>query len=266
MDIMMTGWQDYAEIVQHHHTVTGTLKVLPRVWSPQLENARDILVYLPPSHEGEDRRYPVIYMHDAQNLFDRATSFAGEEWEVDETMQALSGEGLEAIVVGLPHGGANRLQEYNPFPYFRDGRGEAYLDFITDTLKPIIDRDFRTLPERAHTGLIGSSMGGLISLYGFFYRPDAFGFAGVMSPALWIAGGAIYGYVKDHAYVPGKLYLDNGTRESSARKMNALLTEKGYTPGENLRYVVEAEAEHTESAWARRLPDALRFLLTLIPG
>jgi len=173
----------------------------------------------------------------------------------------LSGEGLEAIVVGLPHAGGGRLQEYNPFAGFRGGRGEDYLDFITDTLKPIIDRDFRTKSERAHTGLLGSSMGGLISLYGLFYRSNVFGFAGAMSPALWIAGGAIYNYIQQHDFVPGKIYLDNGTRESSARKMNALLTEKGYTPGEDLFYVVEPEAEHRESAWARRLPDALRFLL-----
>jgi predicted alpha/beta superfamily hydrolase len=261
MDRIFSGWQDYAATVQHEPSVVGTLKVLPGVWSPQLDNGRDILVYLPPSYEHTNRRYPVVYMHDAQNLFDHATSYAGDEWEVDETMETLSGEGLEAIVVGLPHGGAQRLQEYNPFAYFRDGRGEAYLHFIADTLKPVIDRDFRTLPGREQTGLLGSSMGGLISLYGFFSLPQVFGFTGVMSPALWIAGGAIYNYVQNHDYVPGKIYLDNGTRESSARKMNAVRIDKGYGPDENLLYVVEDEAEHNEAAWARRLPDALRFLL-----
>ncbi len=262
MENTMTGWQDYEAVIQHrHHTVVGTLKVLSSVWSPQLNNHRDILVYLPPSYDATVRPYPVIYMHDGQNLFDRATSFGGQEWQVDETMEDLSREGLEAIVVGIPHMGASRVQEYNPFPDFRDGQGELYLDFITDILKPMIDRDFRTQPEREHTGLIGSSMGGLISLYGFFHRPQTFGFAGVMSPALWIAGGAIYDDVKASNFVPGKIYLDNGTRESSARKMNAILAEKGYATNRDLLYVIEQEGEHHEPAWARRLPDALRFLL-----
>lgn len=258
----MTGWQDYQDVIPHrHHTVVGTLKVLFDVWSPQLNNHRDILVYLPPSYDATVEPYPVVYMHDGQNLFDSATGFAGQEWQVDETMEALSREGLEAIVVGIPHMGASRIQEYNPFPEFRGGEGELYLDFLTDTLKPIIDRDFRALPDRDHTGLIGSSMGGLISLYGFFHRPHTFGFAGVMSPALWIAGGAIYEDVQDQPFVPGKIYLDNGTRESSARKMNAILAEKGYALNRDLKYVIEHEAEHHEPAWARRLPDALRFLL-----
>jgi predicted alpha/beta superfamily hydrolase len=262
VDLPMTGWQDYQAVIPHrHHTVVGTLKVLPSVWSPQLNNHRDILVYLPPSYDATVRPYPVIYMHDGQNLFDRSTGFAGQEWEVDETMESLSKEGLEAIVVGIPHMGASRVQEYNPFPNFRDGQGERYLDFITDTLKPMIDRDFRTQPEREHTGLIGSSMGGLISLYGFFHRAPVFGFAGVMSPAFWIAGGAIYDDVQSGDFVPGKIYLDNGTRESSARKMNAILTEKGYAANRDLLYVIEQEGEHHEPAWARRLPDALRFLL-----
>jgi predicted alpha/beta superfamily hydrolase len=263
MDSIMTGWQDYQSYVQHRsHTVVGTLIVMSSVWSPQLDNHRDILVYLPPTYNQTTRPYPVIYMHDAQNLFDRATGFAGQEWEVDETMEALSAEGIEAIVVGIPHMGAARMQEYNPFPDFRDGRGEQYLDFLIDTLKPLIDHDFRTQPEREHTGLFGSSMGGLISLYGFFERSNVFGFAGVMSPSLWVAGEAIYDTVESSAFVPGKIYLDNGTRETSARKMKSVLVEKGYKPGKNLLYVVEKEAEHHEPAWARRLPDALRFLLS----
>jgi predicted alpha/beta superfamily hydrolase len=262
MDQLISGWQDYQDYSPHReHSVVGTLRILPDLFSPQLDNQRDVLVYLPPSYQRADRSYPVIYMHDGQNLFDRATGFAGSEWEVDETLETLSGEGLEAIVVGLPHMGARRIQEYNPFPDFRNGHGGRYLSFITETVKPIIDRDFRTLADREHTGLLGSSMGGLISLYGMFNRPDVFGFAGVMSPALWIAGGAIYAYIEKQPFVPGKIYLDNGTRESSARKMNALLTEKGYIPGKDLLYVIEPDGEHEEAAWARRLPDALRFLL-----
>jgi len=261
MDYTHTAWLDYHMRTGGFNTVTGELRVMPAFWSPQLHNTRDLLVYLPPSYHQSDRRYPVLYMHDGQNLFDRTTGFAGQEWEVDETMQRLSAEGIEAIIVGLPNMGADRIYEYNPFHNIREGRGEAYLSFIAHTVKPVIDRDFRTRPDRIHTGIMGSSMGGLISLYGFFHRPDVFGFAGIMSPSVWYGGGAIYHYLHSRPYNSGKIYLDNGTRENSARKLNATLIEKGYHPGETLQYVVEEEAEHNEAAWARRLPDALRFLL-----
>jgi predicted alpha/beta superfamily hydrolase len=255
-------WQPYpAREVWHTPTVTGTLLVWSDFYSPELDNHRDALVYLPPSYAYSDRPYPVLYMHDGQNLFDSGTSFAGHEWHVDETMEMLAGEGIEAIIVGLNHGYDQRVAEYNPFSQHGDGRGERYLQFLSQTVKPVIDHDFRTLKDRAHTGIMGSSMGGLISLYGFFYHPQTFGFAGVMSPALWIGGGAIDDAVEAAPFVPGKLYVDNGTREPSARRLNALLLRKGYRADVDLRYVVEDDGEHTENAWARRLPDALRFLL-----
>jgi len=242
----------------HEHTVVGTLKVLPDVWSPQLDNRRDILVWLPSSYDFSEKRYPVIYMQDGQNLFDRATSFADEEWQVDETLETLSHEGLEAIVVGIPNMGPQRVAEYNPFG---SGRGDAYIQFIAETLKPIIDRDYRTLAVQTHTGIFGSSMGGLISLYAFFRRPDVFGFVGAMSPALWVGGRAIYTYVRQAPPAPGRIYLDNGTREGSAKRMYLLLLEKADRPLDDLIYIVEQDGEHRESAWARRLPNALRFLL-----
>ncbi len=244
----------------HHHSVIGNLRSLG-VWSPQLQTERTVLVYLPPSYAHGQRRYPALYMQDGQNLFDRATSYGGEEWQVDETLETLSREGLEVIAVGLHHGGEARLAEYNPFPGRWAGRGELYLQFVTDTLKPIIDHDFRTLADRAHTGLFGSSMGGLISLYGFFRRPEVFGLLGAMSPSLWISHGAIFDFIRLAPFNPGRIYLDNGTREPSARPMRDLLREKGYTPRTQLRYIAEKGGRHTESAWARRFPGAVRFLL-----
>lgn len=254
-------WQPYpAREVWHIPSVVGTLLVHPEFYSPELDNVRDVLVYLPPSYFTSERRYPVLYMQDAQNLFDAGASFGGVEWQVDETMEMLADEGLEAIVVGLNHGFERRITEYNPFPQ-HGGSGDRYLRFMTDTVKPVIDREFRTRPEREQTGVMGSSMGGLISLYSFFHAPQTFGFAGVMSPSLWVGGGAIYADVDAAPFSPGKIYLDNGMRESSARRMFGWLTKKGYQRDVDLRYVAEPEAEHTESAWARRLPDALRFLL-----
>lgn len=255
-----THWLNYAAYRQAPHTAVGNLRILPEVWSPELSNRRDVLVWLPDSYTASERRYPVLYMQDGQNLFDQHTSFGGVEWGVDETMQTLGGEGLEAIVVGLYHAGPDRIAEYNPFADPPKG-GLRYLEFLTATIKPMIDHDFRTLTDRAYTGIMGSSMGGLISLYAFFRRPDVFGLVGALSPALWIARGGISTYIR-HARAPqGRIYLDNGTRENNAEGLSQLLVEKGYRLDETLKYVKEEGGQHTESAWARRLPEALRFLL-----
>jgi predicted alpha/beta superfamily hydrolase len=256
-------WRPYADVRGNgnEHSVVGDVRVLERVWSPQLQNHRDVLVYLPPSYAKGQRRYPVVYMQDAQNLFDRATSYAGVEWQVDETMEQLSGEGLEAIVVGVPHMGEQRVAEYNPLAGPHVSRGQAYLDFVVNTLKPIVDRDFRTRPDRKHTGLVGSSMGGLISLYGFFHHPHTFGWVGSLSPSFWYASGGIYPAVQDAPFVPGRIYLDHGTKENVTARMYGVLLAKGYRPGESILYVKDEGGEHTEAAWARRLPGALRFLL-----
>ena len=263
-----SGWRDYPPREDGGaHTVVGTVKKLERVHSPQLENERDLYVYLPPSYGKSDRRYPVLYMHDGQNLFDRATSF-GEEWEVDQTLEAASADGLEAIVVGIPNT-PGRLDEYSPWHDRRHdagGKGQAYLDFVVDTVKPIVDRDFRTLSGRESTGIAGSSMGGLISLYAFFRRPDVFGFTGVMSPALWFAGHSVFPFLEKHRKVEGRIYLDVGTNEGSeelhdVRRLKDLLERKGYRRGHDLLYVVELGGAHNERAWRRRLRKELHFLL-----
>ena len=276
-------WQDYQEVYPKDsgHRVVGNVLVAQNVVSPQLNNGRDIIVYLPPSYTMSSKRYPVLYMHDGQNLFDHATSYAGE-WLVDETLEDLArNEGLEAIVIGISNNGAKRLDEYSPFVdhTYGGGQGNHYVSFIANTLKPLIDHEFRTLPQRRKTGIIGSSMGGLISLYAFFHREDIFGFAGAMSPSLWFAKGAIYGYIQTASYLPGKVYLDAGTRElggsphavaqrresrryyAGVRRMKRLLLNKGYRPIRDILYVEEQWARHSEEAWARRLPRALRFFL-----
>jgi predicted alpha/beta superfamily hydrolase len=277
----MNDWYNYTEH-RSSHTIVGTLMARDGVYSPQLHNRRRLYVYLPPSYAASQRRYPVIYMHDGQNLFDQTLSFAGE-WQVDETMELLSGEGFEAIVVGVPNMGTRRLDEYSPFRDRRlrqGGRGDWYVSFLADTVKPLVDRDFRTLAGREHTGVLGSSMGGLISLYAFFRRPEAFGLAGAMSPSLWFAQEALFPYVEHAPIHPGKIYLDIGTHEGidprlpqrsphkyvnryagAARRMRDLLAARGYAPGAALRYDEEEQGAHNEAAWARRLPDALRWLL-----
>ncbi len=198
--------------------IVGNIRRLDQVESPELGNRRDVHVYLPPSYTHSGRHYPVVYMHDGQNLFDHAMSFAGE-WGVDETMERIAHEGVEAIIVAVPNMGPARTAEYSPYRDDRmgGGHGDAYLRFLTDTLKPQVDAQFRTRREAEHTGLAGSSMGGLISLYGFLHRPDVFGFAGVMSPSLWFARGAIFGELQQRDSWRGRLYLDTGTAEGRAQ-------------------------------------------------
>jgi isoamylase len=260
----------FAPFQEGTHTIVGNVMTIASLSSPEMGNTRDIKVYLPPSYVTSDKRYPVIYMHDGQNLFDEATAFQ-HEWGVDETMEALAEEGIEALVVGIPNMGADRLNEYSPFIDAKHGggQGEDYLSFIIGTLKPYIDGSFRTLPQREHTGIFGSSMGGLISLYAFFRYPHSFGFAGAMSPSLWFAEGAIYTSIEEAARKDGRIYLDSGTDSTEApitdlRRLRDLLNAKGYD-GDQLRYVEDEGAAHNERAWGARLAEALRYLLAPVP-
>ena len=245
----------------------GTIERLDGVYSPELDNERDILVSLPGGHATGERRYPVIYMHDGQNLFDPATSFSGS-WNVDVAMAEVSLDGLGAIVVGIPNMGAERLAEYAPFehPRLGGGRGDLYVEFLVNTVKPLVDSRYFTVPDREHTGIAGSSMGGLISLYAFFRYPSVFGFAGVLSPSLWLTEAKMFSFIESAPFSPGKLYLDVGDLEGQrhvdkALRLRDLLLEKGYTLGEDLMWVEEEFGVHHESAWARRFRDALPFLL-----
>lgn len=255
------------------HTVVGEVLVYRGLLSPQLGNKRDIVVYLPPSYRKTSRHYPVLYMHDGQNLFDDATSFVGE-WQVDESMERLAQEGIEVIVVGIPNLGVERLNEYSPFrdPRHGGGKGQKYLRFLIETVKPLIDGEFRTLSGREHTGVMGSSMGGLISLSAYYYHPEVFGKAGVVSPAFWIADGAVYSFVEQAPQLPGRLYMDVGFREitlshvsswrylEGVRRMHRLLTQKGWQPGQDYLYLEDKDGVHNERHWARRFPHIMRFL------
>jgi len=248
-------------------TPPGRLDVIPSVASRELGNRRDILVYLPSSYDKSDKPYPVIYMHDGQNLFDPATSFAGE-WGVDTAMAKAPRKGRRAIVVGIPNAGAGRIHEYSPFVDARigGGKGDAYLDWLEETVKPLIDSRYRTLVGAEGTGIAGSSLGGLISLYAFFRNPSRYGFAGVLSPALWFAEGDIFRFVESAGYVRGRVYLDVGTREgegtlANAHQMRDQLLAAGYQRGKDLMWVEDKGGMHNEAAWGRRLRTALPFLL-----
>ncbi len=244
-----------------------SLLVFPSLHSRALRNSRDLLVALPPTYATSERRYPVVYMQDGQNLFDPATSFAGD-WHLGRTMADLAAHGVEAIVVGVPNAGRRRIHEYSPFRDSRHGGGggDTYLRFLADTVKPLIDRSFRTHPGREATAIAGSSMGGLISLYALYRFPSVFGAAGVMSPSLWFARRAMLGYVQRSATIPGRIYLDVGLQEeptavADARVLRDILVTAGREPGRDLEYLEDEDGRHAEEAWGRRFARALPFLL-----
>lgn len=241
------------------------VSVLGPLAMPGLGRERLVRLYLPPSYATEPtRRYPVIYMHDGQNLFDAATAYAGE-WGVDETLNELArSEGFEAIVVGIDNGGERRMNELSPYAHPRIGTAEGaqYLSFVVDVLKPLVDKRYRSLPGREHTAIMGSSMGGLISHFAIQRYPDVFSKAGLFSPSYWLAP-ALFDEVAARALAPdARLYLYVGGREgdmvADARRMHTTLLR--LNPPQALTLHVAPEAEHNEAAWRAEFARALRWL------
>ena len=252
-------------------TALPGVKLLPtELDMPGLERKRQVRLYLPPGYATSGKRYPVLYMHDAQNLFDNATSYAGE-WKVDETMDALSKSGeLELIVVGIDNGQAKRMTELNAWssPRFGTAEGEQYMDFIVKVLKPIIDKDYRTLPDRANTAIMGSSMGGLISHYAINQYPNVFSKAGVFSPAYWTAT-PVYDFVAAKP-VPkdARVYMLMGSEEGEsmvpdAQRMAALMAKTEH-PANNLTFKVVPGAKHNEGFWSGEFREAVLWMFA--PG
>lgn len=244
--------------------------------SRHLPEDRDIIVYLPPGYEeSPGSRYPVLYLHDGQNLFDAETAFQGQEWEADETADALIHAGLiePIIMVGIYNSGPTRVDEYTPMrgAYGHEGgKASFYADMIIEELKPFIDAAYRTLPNVGNTGLGGSSLGGLVTLYIGLSHPGIFGKLAVLSPSVWWRNGGILRMIRDNP-IPEprpKIWLDTGTAEGShparilrdARLLRDLLCRKGWRLGTDLAYMEDHGAYHCERAWGARLPFALRFL------
>lgn len=270
----MSDWRPYPR--RADSTVTGDLWQLDGVGDAQ-HAPRPVLVWLPPSyHMDSERRYPVVYFHDGQNVFDAATSYSGE-WGADETLTALAAQGTEAIAVGIPNGGDRRFHEYSPventdYPQGGGGGADAYVAFLTGTVKPAVDAAFRTRPGPDDTVVIGSSMGGVISLHAWLTCPGVFGHAGIMSPAFWTNRGFSLRQAQQAPLPAGRVWVDIGGQESpefpdrmraywdDAHTLVDTLTARGL--GERLRFQADPAAPHHESAWAARLPAALRFLLT----
>ena len=218
---------------------------------PQLKRDRRIWLYKPPEHDQSDKTYPVVYMQDGQNLFDEGNAFA-EEWEVDETLNALS---AQCIVVGIDNG-ENRMTEYNfqDHEEYGSGEGEKYIQFIVETLKPFIDRNYKTKPEREHTHIAGSSMGGLISLYGAMYFAETFGGAGVFSPSLWLVPDAVAEFRKlaeKGGHFPQRFYFYGGAQEGGdmLTHINNMAKMLHEFPQYIIDLHVDPTGDHSEYRW-----------------
>ncbi|MEN0046828.1 MAG: alpha/beta hydrolase-fold protein, partial [Bacteroidota bacterium] len=266
-ELQIQGWEDLDGGMSSNSTAADNVFLFDANFEiPQLGRERKIWIYLPPDYEDSEKFYPVIYMQDGQNVFDAATSFSGE-WEVDESLNRLFEEGdFGCIVVAIENGGANRINEYSAWnnPQYGGGEGAQYLEFIVNTLKPKIDANYRTLPGREYTGLLGSSLGGLISHYGIVEHQETFSKAGIFSPSYWFVD-EIYQHTKDtEKEFSQKLYLLGGQNEggSMAQKINDMynvLLEKGYGEEEVLR-VIHADGEHAEWYWRREFPAVYKWL------
>ncbi len=259
------------------HTLTGRIQTHAQFHSRFLSQDRDILVYLPPDYErNRHARYPVLYLHDGQNLFDGATSFiAGQEWRVDETAQQLieSGKIQPLIVVGIYNVGEQRMAEYTPTrdKQGRGGGADAYGRMLVEELKPFIDKTYRTRRDAANTGLGGSSLGGLVSLYLGLKYPRVFGKLAIVSPSAWWDEQAIIRQARGLRFKPRlRIWLDMGTHEGrqedwqqnveDARLLRDALLADGWQLSRDLQYVEAEGAEHNEAAWAARVGDMLQFL------
>ncbi len=234
-------------------------------------NQREITIYLPAGYEEHpERRYPVLYLQDGQNLFDAERAYVpGNHWRVQEAADAAIGERTASpmIIVGVDHAGPGRIDEYTPVKDQRHnggGRADEYGRFLAEELKPAIDEAFRTLPDAANTAVGGSSLGGLVSLHLAMTRPDLFGRAAVMSPSVWWAGRAVLKTVEAFNDRAPRMWLDIGGREGAealndARALRDVIAKKGFGE-ETFQYYEDRRGDHSERAWARRIRTVLEFL------
>lgn len=252
-----------------HLPLQGKLLQIKRFRSRYLGTARDLFVYLPPGYD-EANRYPVLYLQDGQNLFDPALAFAGVHWRVGESVDQLVQDGSirPIITVGIANTGPMRAHEYTPTmdrKHRAGGGGSMFGQMLVEELKPRIDVSFATDPAAEVTGIGGSSLGGLISLYVGLEWPEHFRRILAMSPSVWWDRRSILRRIRSLPEKPPTcLWIDTGTNEGTGqlpdvRRLDRVLRAKGWTDSE-LRLHVAEGAGHDEGAWAHRFGDALRFL------
>jgi predicted alpha/beta superfamily hydrolase len=250
---------------------SGQLRKHEKFRSRFLRNQRDLIVYTPPGYDEQPaRRFPVLYLQDGQNLFDGATSFIpGQDWHVGQTADygIQAGAIAPLIIVGMYNTKA-RIREYTPthVPKLGGGRADRYAKFLIEEVKPFIEREYCTLSGSRHTGIGGSSLGGLVSLYLGLKHPRIFGKIAALSPSVWWNQHVIHRFAKAVVVEPrARIWLDIGSREGprivqEVEKFRDVLLEKGWQLERDLHYERVEGAEHNEAAWAQRVGPFLQFL------
>jgi len=256
--LTVSDWQDLHPQMQRVHTASAQVHIISEKFDmPQLGKQRRVWIYLPKGYETGKMKYPVIYMHDGQNLFDGYTSGFGE-WGVDEFLDSLKAGQQQFIVVGVDHGGEARVVEYSPYASkYGQPLGDKYVDFLVETLKPYIDSHYHTLADAKHTTVAGSSMGGLISMYAELKYPKVFGSAGIFSPAFWI-NPPIYDYAKVYASQAKRFYFVCGDQEGDTEvkdmtNMVDIARAKGLSEKDTPSVVIKG-AKHNEAQWRGGFP------------
>ncbi|MGN6214736.1 alpha/beta hydrolase [Parafilimonas sp.] len=267
INITIAGWKDAAPEKPKPNTASANVHVIDTAFfMPQLNRYRRIWIYLPPSYNKlKTNTYPVLYMQDGQNLFNEQTAFAGE-WGIDETLDSMAKKGdKECIVVGIDNSSDKRMNEYNPYDDAKYGKGEGkqYIEFIATTLKPFIDKNYRTQKDARHTFIAGSSMGALISLYALVQYPDVFGGAGVLSPSFWLTPQLYTDVANVKWQKKFRIYLYAGEKESASiirdmQKMYNILKGKNCCEMQDITFPL---GQHNEKYWRQEFPDFYRWLL-----
>lgn len=256
-------WKRFLLPQKPEQAIRGAVEYHRQLYGEGLNHARDVIVWLPPSYSKNPRKhYPVLYMHDGQNIFDPSTAFGGYDWRVDEVADSLMKlkQIEEIIIVGI-YNSPDRLPEYSDSPL-----GTAYLNFVVNVLKPKIDSTYRTKPGKEHTGIMGSSLGGLSSLLFVWKRPDVFGMAGCVSSSFWYDDERTLREVREYSGHKKniRIYLDCGGREkeliSGYKRMVEILKQKGYSKGKDLEYTLDTKGTHNEYYWAKRVWRPLMFM------
>ncbi len=267
INIQINGWEDIGGNGQT--TASSNVHILDTDFPiPQLNRTRRIWIYLPPDYHTSQKNYPVLYMQDGQNLFDQYFNSFGE-WEIDESLNTLFSQGdYGIIVVGIDNGGASRLDEYSPWinASYGGGQGDEYLDWMVNNLKPSIDSSFRTFPQPEFTGIMGSSMGGLISQYGGIQYPQTFKKVGLLSPSFWFTDS-----IFNQEYTLGvqpdmKFYFVSGTTEDATMvplmvNMRDSLNSDGLDTS-RIRLKTCTDGAHSEWFWDREFPAAYQWLFS----
>ncbi len=264
--LIIEEWADRFHHAPKKTTASKNVQIIDTSFLiPQLKRTRRVWIYLPECYSSCTKRFPVLYMHDGQNVFDDATSYSGE-WGVDEYLDSLGMDAKECIVVAIDNGSTKRLNEYCPYDFnpgdfttsgkSNKGEGNQYVDFLVKTLKPFIDKNYRTAKDKSNTAIAGSSMGGLISLYAVLKYPKVFGAAGIFSPAFSLAPKIFEDIKARGKKVSSKIYFYAGKQEGETMVPDMLKAYEAMSKisKAKMQAVIRNDGRHNEPTWRNEFP------------